>query len=242
LPIKIPRSKSGENKKQNCPPRSGGEVLTMLFWIIFGGIVAAVFLLLWCPLVLRFDYAGGGVKLSLRYLVFRARFLPAKEKKSEESPRRKARKRKPKPEKKADRTVMETLRSLWELAGASRRGLRILRRGIVITRLNILASIGGADAHQAAENYGKLAAALFPALGILGTMFTVREPSVYIAPHVVSPHSVFEVSLRVRIRLTTILAAGISSGVHYIKVLSRKKRDGQEVKGGKQYERKTSHQ
>jgi hypothetical protein len=215
----------------------------MLFWWIFGGIVAAIFLLLWCPLVLRFDYAGGAAKLSLRYLVFRARFLPAKEKKSGKSPRRqKARKRKAKPEKKANRTVMETLRSLWEFAQASRRGLRILRRGIVITRLNILASLGGEDAHQAAESYGKLAAALFPALGILGTVFTVRDPSVYIAPKFLSPDSVFEVSLRVRIRLTTILAAGISSGVHYMKVLSRKKRDGQEVKGGKQYERKTSHQ
>jgi hypothetical protein len=214
----------------------------MLFWTIFGGVVAAVLLLLWCPLVLRFDYAGGGVKLSLRYLVFRAQFLPAKEKKGEKSSRRKARKRKQKPKKKADRTVMETLRSLWELAGASRRGLRILRRGIVIIRLNILASVGGEDAHQAAENYGKLAAALFPALGILGTVFTVREPSVYIAPNFVSPNSVFEVSLRVRIRVITILAAGISSGVHYIKVLSRKKQDRQDYKGGKQYERKTSHQ
>jgi hypothetical protein len=215
----------------------------MLFWWIFGGIVAVVLLLLWCPLVLRFDYVGGAAKLSLRYLVFRARLLPPGEKKAGKSPRRrKARKQKPKPEKKADRTVMETLRSLWELAQASRRGLRILRRGIVITRLNILASIGGEDAHQAAENYGKLAAALFPALGILGTVFTVRDPSVYIAPNFVSPTSVFEISLRVRIRLTTILAAGISSGVHYIKVLSRKKADGQEVKGGKQYERKTSHQ
>jgi len=178
--------------------------------------------LLIIPVSLRFDYIDGEARLSAHYFFLRFRIFPIpvkiegeKKKKMTKKQKRKAVKEE---KKKKLSHYIQTARLAMDMLKASRRGLRLIRESIVVSRLKILASIGGEDAHQAAESYGKTAAALFPALAFLGSIVTVKDPAVYLAPNFLSGETVVEVSARVRIMPLAVLAAAGLVAIRVFKV------------------------
>lgn len=214
----------------------------MLFLWISGGILAFLLVLLLIPVIVCFDFEGGAPKLVIRYAFYWKKVLPVVDKEKERA-KKKTRRGKKKKEKEADEAnarLSDSLKTGLSLFHASKKSLRILRRGIVISHLKLLLSVGGEDAHDTAERYGKYAAALFPALDIVSALFTVREPSVYISPNFLSSETVLEASVRVRLLPMTILAAGLHVAGKFINILSTQKQHNQDSKGGIQYERKAS--
>jgi hypothetical protein len=216
---------------------------------IFLGVIAFFFLLLIAPVITRFDYDDKGMRLSVQYLIFRFRLLPVPKEGKKDKKRRRPRaggRRKEKAKKeKAKKTAQSYLdmgKLALELLGEARWGLRLIRRSIVFSRLKLLASIGGEDAHQAAEAYGRAAAALFPALALLGCVFTVKQPAVYLAPNFLSEKTVIEASVRVRILPLAVVVAAVNIGVKLLKALlkSKPKRTKIKSKGGKKHERTSS--
>ncbi|MCL2056843.1 MAG: DUF2953 domain-containing protein [Oscillospiraceae bacterium] len=185
------------------------------------------------PISACFDYAGGRAELSVRYLFLRMRILPIPVTIEGEKKKRLSRRAKKKAvrEEKAKKLshYMQTGRMALDMLSESRRGLRLIRRNVAVTRLKLLASVGGENAHRAAENYGKIAAALFPALGIVGSFVNVRSPSIYIAPNFLSGKTVFEASVRVKLPPYAILAAAGHIGFSIFKIIKNQGKNKEKV-------------
>jgi len=129
----------------------------------------------------------------------------------------------------------------FDMLKQSRRGFRVIRKNIAVTKLLLLVSVGGEDAHQTAELYGKYAAAIFPVLGLLGSLVKIRDPAIYLAPNFLSEKTVIEASVRVRVTPLAILIATLHIGVSVIRVLlNSKDKSKDKNKGGIKHERTSS--
>lgn len=202
---------------------------------ILAGIPGLLVLLLLFPVSVGFDYGDGGPRAGLRYLFFRFDLFPAetaaraekKAKRAQKKEKRKKEEAKPK----GPGAGLDTAKTVWSLLRDSGRGLNLVRKNIVVSDCRILISVGGGDAHQAAERYGRLCAALFPALGALGRYVTLREPALYIAPNFLSAETVAEISFRLRVTPLIVLVAAADIFIKFVKSVTANKRKRQKAKG-----------
>jgi hypothetical protein len=197
--------------------------MLIILWILLG-LLALLLLLLLIPVSVAADYRDGGLTAYARYGILKVKIFPRKAK----AEKKRGVKKKPRKEAVEERidsaALMKRLKAVWALLKATPSGLRIIRKGLTVPRLVILLSVGGEDAHKAAENYGRTAAVFYPALRVLCGTVNVKDPVVYMAPNFISGETVCEVSLRARILPITVLAAGIAIVARYIKSISEGRR------------------
>lgn len=89
-------------------------------------------------------------------------------------------------------------------------------KGIHLTKLFIDFDIANEDAYDCAINFGRMNALVFNAVGNLACLFTVKKKSIDIHCVYDSTPAKYDASFYLRLRPTTVLAAGISFGVKYL--------------------------
>jgi hypothetical protein len=185
--------------------------------IVIGAILLFLLFLLLTPASLEIHYARGAVNLKARYLFFRIDPLKKRsEKKKKEEPAKKEeagpeKEEKPKKEK-------NLLKTGWELLKASRRGLSILRKHLVFSRVRVYLRVGGSDAHQTAVSYAKISEAVTAGLDVIALAFVLRKPTVVIAPDFLAGGIDADVTARVGIRPLFVIAAGASVFYRYLRL------------------------
>ena len=162
----------------------------MIALYIFLGLIALITALLSVPVVLRAEYADS-VTLRLRWLFFTLLRVPAPEDKKPKKKKKKKKKEKPKkedkPEEKKEKKPKEdkesnALQRFYEYKGISGfidllqrtvEELKKLRHGLWrcfrIRELRLHMVVKDGDPQELVEKYGKMCAAVYPALGWLSS-------------------------------------------------------------------------
>lgn len=169
----------------------------IVLWIL-GGILLFVFLLLLPSISLHASWQEESYHLTAHYLFFRFDLTKERPKKDDTLKKKKKPKKEKEEEKKAG--IGDIIPQVWETLKSSRWAFGLIRRHLIFYRLRVLASIGGPDAHQTAEAYGKTAALINGGLGLLGEIFPVHIEQIVIIPDFLSEQSHYDLSGRVRIR------------------------------------------
>lgn len=178
----------------------------MVGWMIVAGILLLLAVLLLSPAVLRVTYRDNAVLVNAKYLFFRLDFDPAAEHKTK--PKKEKRKRKKKKEEEKD--PKQTMAAVWDLVKSSRRGLNILRKHLVFSRLRVYICVGGEDAHQIALASSKLRLAVLAALDVLELLFVMEDPEVAILPNFTATANRYDLLVQVQMRPAFVIAAGFS--------------------------------
>lgn len=190
-------------------------------------IVAAVLLLLFLPLTPRLSVeikAGqqGQLVAKVRYLFLRFNISPDKLQQRGEKKRAKTEKKagKQKKTKKSPQesseseeekeSVRDKLGLLYKLLIGSKKGVRTVRRHLVISRVKLYIAVGGDDAHQIALRYSHICMLVAAAMDVVGLLFVLKKPKVVgIRPNFTSPETRYELAVRIGIRPVFLLSAGL---------------------------------
>lgn len=202
-------------------------------WLIAGGILLFILILLAIPVVVWFDY-GETLRLRVRYLFFTLYQLPAKPKKRKKKKKEKKKQAekktavaeassgqsapsgqsavKKKPKKQKLPKVVEKP-SLSEIFGMIKvafdslsKPLKKLCRRIKICDFDLKMICGGEDAAKAALNFGRMNLLVTNALGWIGSAFTLKTPHIDINVDFQSEETVTECSCSVKISALAALA------------------------------------
>ena len=126
------------------------------------------------------------------------------EKKDKEEQKKKTKKKKPA---KRKMPLSDLLQIIWELLGASGRGLRLLGRWLKVYRLRLKLVVARGDAAETALAYGRVNAAVYGAYASLGNVLKLCRPDFTITPDFTGTQDQLE--LDIRLRLLPIQAVGI---------------------------------
>lgn len=181
-----------------------------------GLIVLFLLLIFLAPVSAQVSQRRGQLAVQLHYFFFRIQLFPFKPKKEA----RKKAKRKPEAAKEKKKTDI-TAALIWELVKTSRRGLRILRRHIVFSNVQIYISVGGEDARETALNQAKYAAAVAAMLDVIGLLFVLKPPRVGILPDFTSSETRYDLSFRAGIRPFFALMAGSNILIRFFRLKRR---------------------
>lgn len=198
-------------------------------WIILG--IAAFFALILSFSLTAYVHITDHVDLSIGIFGYRRRILPMEE--QEESPEeeekqaeakkagKKARKKRKKnaelakkakeldEESPTERTMGKTVELILMMVKSILPGTTKLLSHLRITRLRLYMTVATDEADQTAITYGAVSAGIYNLLAILDQAFTLRVKSVDVVPDFVTGEAVYDISLRAKLRLGTILGAGI---------------------------------
>ena len=83
--------------------------------------------------------------------------------------------------------------AIWDMLTALFEGIGALSRRLHFSRVEVCARVGGDDPSDAALNFGRIGAVVYPALGILSGIFTVRTKSVSITPDFETPGTTYRI-------------------------------------------------
>ena len=202
----------------------------LALWIL-GILAAAVIVLCLVPVGVRVRLTGRDAEVDLRLAWLSIRLYPQPpenaEKKTEKK-RGKPAEKKPKAVKqrpalrftRAD--VWDAVRTLWP---PLKRALERTRRGIRISPLDLVVTLGGAeDPAEAAMRYGKVQAAVWTGMPVLETLVEVRDPYVGIRIDFDAPETRAEGTIGVSARIGTLLRAALGVGIPALRWLSQKKK------------------
>lgn len=167
-------------------------------WIIAGGVLVVLLILLLCNVTVIFDY-NGALYLKVRYLFFTIVKIPAKKKRARrrnrkakktadtavkaaeteetaEAPSDKKPDEKPKkPEKKkSDKTLGDIFEVVKLVLDSLGKPLKKLLKRTRISHLSLNVTCGGDDAAKAALNYGRMNILVGNALGWVDSYFTLK--------------------------------------------------------------------
>lgn len=162
----------------------------MIILYILGGILLLLLLLLSVPVFFSFEFRES-LSFKLKYgFVDLTKFITSKEKTEEEKPKKKTKK---KPEKKTDENAEDKPKSNFLkdcikangvggflgivkslLVIVTKRVAKIIR-AIHLRECDVYLCVGGEDAAQIAEQYGKICAVLYPAAQILFKFFHCKK-------------------------------------------------------------------
>lgn len=218
--------------------------------IVIGCILAFLLLLLLTPIRLRAGYSAEKFTLYLGILFFRLNLSPdhlsEPTRRKKDKPSKAKKKEQPPKQKKqtdADREKPDMLKELLPLIRASGRAVRRIGRRLILYDIEIYGSIGSEDAHKTALLYGRVSAVVPLLISILNELCVVRTPTVRLAPDFTRGKSMWDISLALRIQPVTLLGAGISLLIAYLKHTRKQPAQGQKKrKGGHLHESATSHQ
>lgn len=215
--------------------------------LIIGGILLALFALLLSPVRLYIAFRDE-LTLTAGYLFVRYDLSPSameeRRKRQQEKPEKKKKKKKepqPEDEEQGKEKKKTDFSTIWNLVKSAPRGLSILRRHLLWSKIEFYASIAKKDAHQTALAFGQTRVAAAALLDILSLLFVVKgKPSICIAPDYTAeaPKFRMEAAALIRIRPLFALAAGLSVLRAFLKQQNERKRRGparqrELVKGGK---------
>lgn len=134
---------------------------------------------------------------------------------AEEVPEKKKRHKKEKPPKEP-KTLGEKVEFLLDLWRAADRPLLRIFKGIRLYDLYIDFIIADEDAYKCALNYGRISSVVYPLLGWLSTLFTVRLKTVDVNAGFAVEKSRWDAAVKVSFRLGTVVIAGLWFLVTYI--------------------------
>lgn len=134
---------------------------------------------------------------------------------AEEVSEKKKRHKKEKPPKEP-KTLGEKVEFLLDLWRAADRPLLRIIKGIRLYDLYIDFIIADEDAYKCALNYGRIGSVVYPLLGWLSTLFTVRLKTVDVNAGFAVEKSRWDAAVKVSFRLGTVVIAGLWFLVTYI--------------------------
>lgn len=152
----------------------------------------------------------------------RFRIIPSRKLKREKPKKEKPKKEKKDrgtPAKKIPRPTAEDLKTAWAMLWPPLcRALERTRRGLTIRPMRLSAVLPGRDdPASAAENYGKLNAAVWAVMPRLEQWVDIPEPSIHVGLDFDADKPVFRGKLGVSMRLGTLLAIGFGMAVPALK-------------------------
>lgn len=201
--------------------------------IVIGTIILLLLIPLLSPAGLDVAYQGGNFKARAHYLFFTFDLLPGEQaEKATRKPKTKKEKKK-KDEEEKPKSAKDTANTIWSLVKSAPKGLNILRRHLIFSRVKLYICVGGPDAHQIAVNQSKLRLAVLTALDIVGLLFVLKEPEAGILPDFTAQSNTYDLSLRVSIRPLFVLAAACSILIHFLRLQrGSRRKETQNIKGG----------
>lgn len=217
----------------------------MTVLIIIGYVLLFLLLLLLIllivPVRLYAEYRDGRSVLEVWVLFLCFDLSPGaaapKAKRKERKPKE-AKEKIPEEEPKAEKFSFEDIRDLIRSSG---RALDRLRRHILLSRIELYASVAKEDAHQTALAYSQTKLAVAALLDVLGLLFVIKgKPKIYIAPDFTAPEPKFrfEGAIRVAVRPLFALTAGAGVLLNLLRMQNQRKaqrkvKQRELVKGGK---------
>lgn len=197
----------------------------MLWLWILTAVVLLAALLLWTRVGVWAAFGGEELRLDVKVGLLRVHILPAKPKKPKaEKPEKKKKKKsgeepegeKPKP--KLSFTLEDGKDALHSLLPPLGRALRRLGRGIRIKPLRLSLVLPGLeDPAAAAENYGKLQAAVWGGMPQLERLLDIRDPYIHTDVDFLAEDMALEGEAGVTLRIGTLLAMGFGLAVPALK-------------------------
>lgn len=209
--------------------------------IVIGCIILFFAILLFSPVILRFSYKDGKMRAKVQYVLIIIDFSPEKlakraAKRAEKATKEEYKKQKAEEETegavKKEKAASDTVKTVWSLVKASKHALDTIRRHLVIYKIKSSIVAGGGDAAQTAQNYAMYCTLVSNGLGVLDSLFVVKEPQISIRPDFLREKTCAEIAFRIRIAPWYLLCAGIDIGIKFLKVIQKNKTKRQEVKGG----------
>ncbi len=201
----------------------------MIAWIVIGGVVLFLALLLLCPLKVTLRY-GEGITLVLRYAFLQFRLLPAKEK-PEKQPKKEKKPKKETPEGEKQPSFLQKLKAqhgvsglLWlakELTRLAGSTLKKLFSHVVVYHLHGDIRLATGDAAQTAILYGKACAVLEPCVAVLLPLVPKkkrRDVDLYVTPDFVSEVSDIRVYAQAGIRPLFLFSAAFGALFRFFRI------------------------
>ena len=217
----------------------------MTVWLIIGGILLFLLLLLLLPVHLYAAFQGE-LLVRVRYLFIVKQLFPSKAKKPEKG-KKDTSVKKAKDKKKEEKEqpsfgqmlredgVSATLSYYKNLASLAATGVKKLLHVLVVDNLDVKLCIAAPDAAQTALEYGKVCAAVYPAQALLETVIKVKKRTVSIAPDFLREEG--EAAFAVHLHVTPLRLIGAATGlviqylVHTVKDV-KNNQDGGKVAAG----------
>lgn len=199
----------------------------MTGWLILLCILGLLAVVLFAPAVLH-------VTLQTDQTYIRLSFLGIPLYRSDQQRKRKKTKKKTSKKKKEKaskgrQTEKQPLSEKLDLAknalSGIRKGLRKLTKGIRFRHVSIAIAVGGFDACECAMAYGKIHAALYPCLAVLGTVFSVSYDDITIRCCFSQPETHYRISGTVKLSLACVLSALLAFGLSFLWNTLQQERD-----------------
>jgi hypothetical protein len=195
--------------------------MTALYVVL--GILAALLLLLWCPLVLTISYEEA-VRAKVQYLFIVYPIAPPKKKKprKEKQPPKKEKTEKP-GKKSAIREIIDQkglggfLTMMRELARMAGVVLKRLCRHMVVKKFRLSVTICGEDAADTALRYGGACAVLYPAVSAIVSNTKCEHYQVEVHPAFNGEKEEIQFLFKARVALLFVLGSALAALAHYFR-------------------------
>lgn len=198
----------------------------MTGWLILLCILGLLAVVLFVPAVLHVTLQAEQTDVRLSFLgipIYRSD-RQRKRKKTKKKPSKKKKESSSKGKKKEKQPLSEKLDLIKDALSGVRKGLRKLTRGIRFRHVSISVAVGSFDACECAMAYGKMNAALYPCLAVLGTVFSVSYDDVAVHCCFGEPKTRYRISGTVKLSLACVLSALLAFGLSFLwNTLERKK-------------------
>ena len=193
--------------------------MAVILWIL--GVLLALIVLLCVTRVGVHAEFGETLLLDAKIGWFRIHILPGKKQDKKREKRAKEPKEAEKSEEKAEKKpcfpkpsmadIREAVSVLWP---PLKRALGRTRRGIRVQPLRLSVTVGGSeDPAAAAELYGYLHAGVWTAMPVLEQLLVIPDPYIHVGIDFNAPQTAVEGELGVSIRIGTLLAVGLGTGI-----------------------------
>ena len=162
----------------------------MSVWLIIGGVLLFLLVLLLVPIRLRASFHGE-LLVRIRYLFIVKQLVPEKNKKKPKKAQKVQKKAKKKAEKKEEPSfgqmlkedgVSATLTYYKKLVSLAGTIVKKLLRVLVVDKLEVQLRIATDDPADTAVDYGKACAVVYPAQALLESIVKVKKRTVQLAP------------------------------------------------------------
>lgn len=190
----------------------------MIGWLILSCILLLLAIVLFVPAVLHvtFQTEQTNVRLSFLGIPIYHSDKQRKRKKTKKKTSKKKKETSKKSKKKEKQPLSEKLDLIKDALSGIRKGLRKLTKGIRFRHISISIAVGSFDACACATAYGKINAALYPCLAVLGTVFSVSYDDVSIQCCFSEPKTHYHISGTVKLSLACVLSALLAFGLSFL--------------------------
>lgn len=197
-------------------------VISLVGLIILAVVILILLLILFTPLGVSADYAGGQFSAAARVLCFDVPVYPRPEKPDKSAKPKKE--KKPKPEKQAagekgkEKKFEITKEMLPDLLKLAVNTLSRFRRKLTVNRFVLHVIVGSSDPYDAVMTYGTINYAVATVGSAAGHAFNVKKSDVQTGVDFSSESFTVEAGVTITINLARILAVAAVAGVGFLKI------------------------